>query len=90
MSPNSTTKKLILVIGATGAQGFPVIDALLAPGADGQTSPYTIRALTRNTEGKRAQELKAKGVELFQGGRFPISSQRFWLLIYSLQGHSRT
>ena len=60
-------KKLILVIGATGAQGLAVIDALLAPSEDGTQSPYTIRALTRDAKSSRAQELAAKGVELFQG-----------------------
>ncbi|EMD31566.1 hypothetical protein CERSUDRAFT_100239 [Gelatoporia subvermispora B] len=35
-------KKLILVIGATGAQGLAVIDSLLAPGEDGSPSPYAI------------------------------------------------
>lgn len=60
-------KKLILVIGATGAQGLAVIDALLEPGVDGSHSPYTIRALTRNPDSKRAQQLQAKGVECVKG-----------------------
>jgi uncharacterized protein YbjT (DUF2867 family) len=60
-------KKRILVIGATGAQGIAVIDALLTPGADGSPSPYSVRALTRNVAGRRAQSLAAKGVELVQG-----------------------
>ena len=60
-------KKIILVIGATGAQGIAVIDALLAPGADGSPSPYAARALTRNPSSKRAQELKAKGVDVVRG-----------------------
>jgi uncharacterized protein YbjT (DUF2867 family) len=60
-------KKLILVIGATGAQGLVVIDALLAPGKTGQPSPYSVRALTRDKEGRRAKELAGKGVELVVG-----------------------
>ena len=60
-------KKLILVIGATGAQGRAVIDALLAPSADGSPSPYAIRALTRDPSGARAQVLAAKGVECVKG-----------------------
>ena len=60
-------KKHILVIGATGAQGLAVVDALLAPSEDGNPSPYTVRALTRNARGARAQELAGKGVELFEG-----------------------
>ncbi|KAJ7284200.1 NAD(P)-binding protein [Mycena rebaudengoi] len=43
-----TQKKLILVIGATGAQGMAVIDGLLADMEDGQPSPYRVRALTRD------------------------------------------
>lgn len=63
----SSAKKLILVIGATGAQGLAVIDALLAPSADGTPSPYAVRALTRDATSKRAQELTGKGVECVEG-----------------------
>lgn len=62
-----SNKKLILVIGATGAQGLAVIDALLASGADGSPSPYAVRALTRNPNSKRAQQLQEKGVECVKG-----------------------
>ena len=67
---NSENKKLILVIGATGAQGMAVIDGLLAPKADGGPSPYAIRALTRDTESRRAKTLSQKSVELVQGTTF--------------------
>ncbi|KAH8116911.1 NAD(P)-binding protein [Phellopilus nigrolimitatus] len=60
-------KKLILVIGATGAQGIAVIAALLAPGVDGSPSPYAVRALTRDPDSKRAQALQEKGVECVKG-----------------------
>ncbi|KAJ3010760.1 hypothetical protein NUW54_g2379 [Trametes sanguinea] len=60
-------KKLILVIGATGAQGLAVIDGLLKPAANGTPSPYSIRAVTRNVESVRAKELATRGVELFEG-----------------------
>ncbi|KAI0342006.1 NAD-P-binding protein [Trametopsis cervina] len=63
----ANTKKIILVIGATGAQGLPVIDALLEPAADGTPSPYAVRALTRNKTGARAVQLAEKGVELVEG-----------------------
>ncbi|KAI0073329.1 NAD(P)-binding protein [Panus rudis PR-1116 ss-1] len=63
----SSNKKLILVIGATGAQGMAVIDQLLAPSVNGDPSPFIIRALTRDPESRRAQELKAKGVECVKG-----------------------
>lgn len=60
-------KKLILVLGATGAQGLAVIDKLLEPCKDGSPSPYAIRALTRNPLNPRAKTLTAKGVECVQG-----------------------
>ncbi|THG96685.1 hypothetical protein EW026_g5192 [Hermanssonia centrifuga] len=63
----SQNKKLILVIGATGAQGIAVIDALLAPQADGSPSPYAVRALTRNPDHRRAQLLAKKGVQFARG-----------------------
>jgi uncharacterized protein YbjT (DUF2867 family) len=58
--------KLILVIGATGAQGMAAIDGLLES-RDGVPSPYKIRALTRDINGARAKALAAKGVECVQG-----------------------
>ncbi|KAI0705160.1 NAD(P)-binding protein [Cytidiella melzeri] len=70
------SKKLILVIGATGAQGLAVIDSLLAPSADGKPSPYTVRALTRNTTSQRAQDLAARGVELVKGAFDDLNAVR--------------
>ena len=61
------SQKLILVIGATGAQGLAVIDSLLAQSADGAPSPYAVRALSRDTDSERANELRAKGVEVVKG-----------------------
>ncbi|KIY44842.1 nmrA-family protein [Fistulina hepatica ATCC 64428] len=58
----SSPKKLILVIGATGAQGRPVVSHLLK-----EPTPYAVRALTRDPTSKRAQALAAQGVELFRG-----------------------
>ncbi|KAI0045846.1 nmrA-family protein [Auriscalpium vulgare] len=66
--------KLVLVVGATGAQGLAVIDALLAPAADGSPSPYSARAVTRNPEHKRAKELAAKGVEVLKGDTNDLAS----------------
>lgn len=59
--------KLILVIGATGAQGLAVIDKLLEPASDGSPSPYRVRALTRDPESRRAKLLEEKGVECVKG-----------------------
>ena len=58
---------VILVFGATGAQGRHVVDSLLAHCQDGSPSPYTVRALTRDPEGKRALALCEKGIELVKG-----------------------
>lgn len=72
ISKMSSNKKLILVLGATGAQGIAVIDKLLAPSEDGLPSPYVVRALTRDPHGKRAVELSEKGVECVKGNLIPI------------------
>ncbi|EIM84006.1 nmrA-family protein [Stereum hirsutum FP-91666 SS1] len=66
--------KLILVLGATGAQGLAVVDALLAPASDGSPSPYSVRALTRNPQNERALSLKARGVEVLQGNTDDLDS----------------
>ncbi|KIK55539.1 hypothetical protein GYMLUDRAFT_175551 [Collybiopsis luxurians FD-317 M1] len=58
---------LILVIGATGAQGRPVISSLLRPQDDGSPSPYSVRALTRDPNNEHARLLASWGVELFKG-----------------------
>ncbi|KAJ3549004.1 hypothetical protein NM688_g5227 [Phlebia brevispora] len=70
----SNNKKLIFVVGATGAQGLAVIDALLAPYPDGSPSPYSVRALTRDLGHRRAQLLASKGVECVQGSTDDLES----------------
>ncbi|KIK68284.1 hypothetical protein GYMLUDRAFT_711004 [Collybiopsis luxurians FD-317 M1] len=59
-------KKLILVIGATGLQGMPVVNTLLAS-RDGKPSPYSVRALTRDPTSEKAQALASMGVEVIKG-----------------------
>jgi uncharacterized protein YbjT (DUF2867 family) len=60
--------KLILVLGATGAQGRAVVNSLLAPSAeDGTPPPYAVRALSRDPESKHALSLRDQGVEVFKG-----------------------
>jgi uncharacterized protein YbjT (DUF2867 family) len=66
-------KKIIFLIGATGAQGLPVIKALLEDAEDGTPSPYAIRALTRDPEHRRAKEVEKLGVELVKGYSKPHS-----------------
>ena len=69
-----SSKKLILVIGATGAQGMAVVPALLAPNEDGTPSPYAVRALTRDPTNRRARELEALGAELFKGSFYDLEA----------------
>ncbi len=50
----------ILVAGATGRQGGAVADQLLSRG-------HKVRGMTRKPDGKKAQAVAAKGVEVVQG-----------------------
>ncbi|KAJ3887936.1 hypothetical protein GG344DRAFT_80252 [Lentinula edodes] len=61
------TKKLVLIIGATGTQGRPCVSAMLARQNDGNPSPYSVRVLTRDPTSEQAQGLASLGAELFQG-----------------------
>jgi uncharacterized protein YbjT (DUF2867 family) len=54
-------KKVILVIGATGAQGGSVANFLL------KSNRYVVRGLVRNRDSEKSKALAAKGVELFEG-----------------------
>ena len=56
--------KTVLVVGATGQQGRPVIDALLNCN---QASSFSILGLTRNPGSAAAQKLEARRVKLVQG-----------------------
>ncbi|KAK9823800.1 hypothetical protein WJX72_005585 [[Myrmecia] bisecta] len=49
-------KQTIVVIGATGAQGGGVVDALL------KTNKFIVKGVTRNIDSPSAQKLAAKGV----------------------------
>ncbi len=55
---NGDTKKLVVVVGATGNQGGAVARRFL------QDSRYTVRGLTRNPSSAAAQELAALGAEV--------------------------
>lgn len=52
---------LIVVLGATGAQGGSVVRELL------QSPKWKIRAITRDAEGDAARKLKSQGVEVVAG-----------------------
>jgi uncharacterized protein YbjT (DUF2867 family) len=55
-------KKIIAVVGATGAQGGGVCRAILADAGGG----YRVRALTRDAGSDKAKELKDLGAEVVQ------------------------
>ncbi|KAF8261252.1 NAD-P-binding protein [Lactarius quietus] len=71
---NKEMSKLILVLGATGAQGRAVVNSLLAPTEDGTPSPYAVRALSRDPESKHALSLSEQGVEVFKGDTSNLAS----------------
>jgi uncharacterized protein YbjT (DUF2867 family) len=68
-TPNGNGKPVILVAGATGNQGGAVVDALLA-----EPRSWHVRALTRSPQGKKAEALAARGVEVFGGDLADASS----------------
>jgi uncharacterized protein YbjT (DUF2867 family) len=53
-------KKIIAVVGATGAQGGGLARAIL----EDREGPFQLRALTRNPEGEKGAALAAKGAEV--------------------------
>jgi uncharacterized protein YbjT (DUF2867 family) len=55
-------KKIIAVVGATGAQGGGLVRAILADPA----GPFTARALTRDAHSEQARELASHGVEVVE------------------------
>ncbi|WP_133916575.1 NmrA/HSCARG family protein [Streptomyces sp. NBC_00582] len=55
--------KVIAVVGATGAQGGSLVEAILEhPG-----SGLTVRALTRNPDSEKAKALASRGIEVVRG-----------------------
>ena len=58
-----SSKPILAVFGATGAQGGGVVRAALAD----PKSPFSIRAITRNVESDKARALAAQGVEVVAG-----------------------
>jgi uncharacterized protein YbjT (DUF2867 family) len=53
-------RKIIAVIGATGAQGGGLVRAILAD----RSSGFLVRAVTRNPDSEKAQSLRAAGAEV--------------------------
>src|SRR5437588_7725750 len=62
MSSHATSK--IFVVGGTGAQGIPIVSALVAD------KKYSVRALSRDPTSRRAKELLALGNVSFLEGTF--------------------
>lgn len=60
--------KLAVVVGATGTQGGSVVQAFLESGR------YQVRGLTRNTNGIKARELGAQGVEVVRADLNDVES----------------
>ena len=56
-------KKIIAVVGATGAQGGGLVRAIVAD----KSGPFVARAITRNAGSEKAKELAALGVEVVTG-----------------------
>lgn len=65
-----TDKKIIAIIGATGAQGGGLARAILSD----PNSEFTVRAITRNTDTEKAQTLANSGAELFPANLDNIDS----------------
>lgn len=63
-------RKIILVVGATGAQGGSVAGHLLSGGK------FAVRCITRNPGSEKAAALKEAGAELFKGDLENIESLR--------------
>ena len=65
-----STAKTIAVIGATGAQGGSLARAALAD----TSGEWTVRAITRKTDGVAARELAAAGAEVVQADLDDVES----------------
>ena len=57
---NAAGKKLIAVVGATGAQGGGLARAIL----NDKNGPFTVRAITRNANSDKAKALADAGAEV--------------------------
>jgi uncharacterized protein YbjT (DUF2867 family) len=56
-------KKIIAVVGATGAQGGGLVRAIQAD----RNGSFAVRAITRNPNSEKAQSLRASGAEIVAG-----------------------
>ena len=63
-------RKIIAVVGATGAQGGGVVRAILSDA----TGEFRVRAITRNPKSDKAQALAAQGAEVVAGDSDDVES----------------
>ncbi len=63
-------KKIIAVVGATGAQGGGLVQAIL----NDSESPFSARALTRKPTSEKAQKLAQQGAEVVQADLDDVES----------------
>jgi uncharacterized protein YbjT (DUF2867 family) len=63
-------KKIIAVMGATGAQGGGLVRAILAD----KSGEFAVRVITRKPEGDKAQALAKLGVEVVAGDLDDVAS----------------
>ena len=72
------SKKIIVVAGATGAQGGGLARAIVQD----RTGEFAVRALTRKTHSEKARELAKLGAEVveanFDRGRLKGVGSRCW------------
>ena len=64
------SKKIITVFGATGAQGGGLVRAILSDA----NSEFSVRAVTRNTDSDKANELARLGAEVVYGDLADVGS----------------
>ncbi len=65
-----TDKKIIAVVGATGAQGGGLVRAIMNDPNGG----FTVRAITRNANSDKAKELAALGAQVVAGDVDDVAS----------------
>src|SRR5512140_1120975 len=65
-------KKIIAVVGSTGAQGGGVARAILADKSGG----FSVRAITRKPDSEKARALKSAGAEVVQADLDDVASLR--------------
>jgi uncharacterized protein YbjT (DUF2867 family) len=63
-------KKIIAVVGATGAQGGGLVRAILSD----KKGPFAVRAITRNPDADKAQALRNAGAEVVRGDTDDLAS----------------